>query len=259
MLKRPVGQNASPRLREVMVSYLPRNLAPQITSLSVLPIGVTLQTALVQPQTDFNPDQSMVDPGASAGAVQIPPRRTFQRGAVSLQWQAEDRNGDTIEYSIYYRNAAAGDFYPLKTGLRDTYYSVDPNALPDGRYVFKVIAVDALSNPANLALSDEQETEPVEIDNTPPNVTADAPKVTGNQVEVIFQSSDATSIIRRAEYQVDGGSWKSIFPIDGIADSKRENFRVTITLPDAKTHVIAFRTFDANSNVGGAQAAVNAK
>jgi hypothetical protein len=256
-LKRQAGQGVSPRLREVTVSYLPRNLAPQITSLNVLPVGVTLQTALVQPQTDLNPDQSAADPGGAAGVVQIPPRRAFQRGAVSLQWQAEDRNGDAIEYSIYYRSAEAGEFYPLKTGLRDTYYTVDPNGLPDGRYVFRVIASDALSNPAELTLTDVQETEPVEIDNTPPSVSVDAPKVTGNQAQAVFRATDATSIIRRAEYQVDGGQWKSIFPVDGIADSKIEDFRVTITLPDAKTHVIAFRAFDANSNVGSAQTAVN--
>jgi hypothetical protein len=116
-----------------------------------------------------------------------------------------------------------------------------------------------LSNPANLALTDEQETEAIEIDNTPPAVTVEAPRATGNNVEVVFRSSDGTSIIRRAEYQIDGGQWRSIFPADGIADSKAEEFRVTATFSDAKPHVIALRVFDANSNVGSAKVVVNAK
>jgi hypothetical protein len=32
-----------------------------------------------------------------------------------------------------------------------------------------------------------------------------------------------------------------------------------VTLPDGKPHVVAFRAFDANANVGSAQVAVNGK
>jgi hypothetical protein len=256
------ANSISPRLREVTVAYLPRNIAPKITSMNVLPVGVVLQ-ALPQPQLDSGSDQTGGDATSFGSVVQIPPRRIFQRGAISLQWQAEDRNGDTIEYAVYYRSAAneagSGEFYPLKANLRDNYFTVDANALPDGSYVFKVVASDGLSNPANLALTDEQETEAIEIDNTPPAVTVEAPRATGNNVEVVFRSSDGTSIIRRAEYQIDGGQWRSIFPADGIADSKAEEFRVTATFSDAKPHVIALRVFDANSNVGSAKVVVNAK
>jgi sugar lactone lactonase YvrE len=247
--------SATPRLREVMVSYLPRNLAPRINSINVLPIGVVLQ-ALPQPQMDTGADAAGLEPSALGAIAQMPPRRIFQRGAVSLQWQAEDRNGDSIEYAVYYRNASGGEFYPLKKELRENYFTIDANSLPDGRYVFKVVASDDPSNPGSLALTDEQETEAIEIDNTPPAVTADAPRVTGSNVEVVFRATDATSIIRRAEYQVDGGAWKAVFPIDGIADSKREEFRVTATVAGGKPHVVALRVFDANANVGSAQAPI---
>ncbi|HEY6404103.1 MAG TPA: hypothetical protein VI479_21970, partial [Blastocatellia bacterium] len=249
--------SSSPRLREVTVSYLPRNLAPKINSVTVLPAGVSLQ-ALPQPQSDGGADQAGLDPSILGTMAQIPPRRVFQRGAISLQWQAEDKNSDIIEYSVFYRDASSsgGEFYPLKAGLRDNYYTIDPNALPDGRYVFKILASDEASNPAGESLKDEQETEPVELDNTPPAVGADAPRGSGSNVEVVFRAADATSIIRRAEYQVDGGSWKTVFPVDGIADSKREEFRVAVVLADKKPHVIALRAFDANANVGSAQASV---
>src|SRR5215470_9159604 len=255
-LKRATN-SSSPRLREVTVSYLPRNLAPKINSVTVLPAGVSLQT-LPQPQADNGADQAGLDPSVLGVMAQIPPRRVFQRGAISLQWQAEDKNGDTLEYSVYYRAASSsgGEFYPLKTGLRENYYTVDPNALPDGRYVFKIVASDEASNPAAQALMDDQETEPIEVDNTPPVVTADPPRVTGSNVEIVFRAADATSIIRRAEYQVDGGPWKSVFPVDGIADAKREEFRVALVLTDKKPHVVALRAFDSNANVGSAQATV---
>lgn len=251
---------SAPRLREVTISYLPRNVAPKINLVTVLPPGVSLQT-LPQPQMDGGADQAGLDPSILGAPPQIPPRRIFQRGAISMQWQAEDKNSDVIEYSVYYRNASSrgGEFYPLKTELRESYYTVDANALPDGRYVFKIVASDSPSNPAALGLTDEQETEPVEVDNTPPAVTAAAPRLSGSNVEVVFRAADATSIIRRAEYQMDGGQWKTIFPVDGIADSKREEFRVIVALPDKKPHVIALRAFDANANVGSAQSGVGAE
>lgn len=252
------GASIQPRLREVTVAYLPRNIAPKINSITILPVGIALQ-ALPQPPAEGGGELAGADGTAQTSAMLIPPRRVFQRGAISLQWQAEDRNGDAIEYSVFYRAANSTEYYPLKTGLRDNYFTVDANALPDGRYVFKIVASDAPSNPANLALTDDQETESVEIDNTPPAVTADSPHLTGNNAEVTFRASDATSIIKRAEYQLDGGAWKSIFPVDGIADSKREEFRVTVQLPDGRLHVIAFRAFDANSNVGSAQVSVGGR
>lgn len=247
--------SVQPRLREVTVSYLPRNVAPKITSLNFLPPGLAL-VPLPQPIMEGGGDGS----GGEGGApMVIPPRRVPQRGAIAIQWQAEDRNGDSIEYSVFYRAANSAEFYPLKANVRDNYFTVDANALPDGRYVFKVVASDAPSNPASLALNDEQETESVDVDNTPPSVTADAPRVSAGNAEVTFRASDSTSIIKRAEYQLDGGVWKTVFPADGIADSKREEFAVKVALPDARPHVIAFRAFDANSNVGSAQVSVSNK
>ncbi len=246
--------SVQPRLREVTVSYLPRNVAPKITSLNFLPPGIAL-LALPQPIMEGGGDATGGE-GVSVPAV-IPSRRVPQRGAISMQWQAEDRNGDSIEYSVFYRAANSTEFYPLKSNVRDNYFTVDANALPDGRYIFKIVASDAPSNPAGLAMSDDLETESIDVDNTPPAVTADAPRVTGTNAEVTFRASDATSIIKRAEYQLDGGAWKTVFPVDGIADSKREEFAVKVILPDARPHVIAFRAFDANSNVGSTQ--VNVK
>ena len=255
-LKRAAGK-PDPSLREVTVSYLPRNVAPRVNSITVLPAGVALQ-ALPQPQGDGSAEQAGIDPAILGGAPNIPPRRLYQRGAISLQWQAEDRNGDVLEYAVFYRNAYSSEFFLLKTGLRDTYYTVDANDLPDGRYVFKVVTSDGLSNPGSVALSDELETEPVDLDNTPPAVVSEAPKFQGRQVEVVFRAIDATSILRRAEYQLDGNGWKAVYPQDGIADAKREEFKVTVSLPDNRPHVLAFRVFDANANVGSAQLGVNA-
>lgn len=248
-------KGANTKLREVAISYLPRNLAPNIVSLTLQPAGVAMQPLPQQPP-DPGIEQAALDPALFGLSTNMPPRKFYQKGAISLQWTAEDRNGDKLEYSVYYRAANSTDYFPLKTGITENYYTVDANGLPDGRYIFKVVASDAPSNPGTMALTDEEETEPIEVDNTAPVVTAGAPQVSGNKAEVTFQSEDKTSFIRRAEYQLDGGEWKPVFPTDGIADSRREDFKVSVALPDRKPHVIALRVFDANANVGSAQVSV---
>ena len=248
-------KGANTKLREVTVSYLPRNLAPQLTSLVLQPAGVAMQPLPQQP-LDPNIEQSGIDPVTFGVSTNLPPRKFYQKGAISLQWTGEDRNGDKLEYSVFYRAANSADYFPLKTSITETYYTVDANGLPDGRYVFKVVVSDAPANPGAMALTDEEETEPIEVDNSAPVVTVSAPQVSGTNAEVTFQTEDKTSVIRRAEYQLDGGEWRPVFPTDGIADARREEFKVTVTLPDRKPHVIALRVFDANANVGSAQVGI---
>ena len=241
-----------PRLREVLVSYLPKNIAPRITTMTILPVGIGLQ-ALPQQPVDPGAEQAGIEPLTLGVVAMLPPRRIFQRGAVSLQWQSEDRNGDSVEYAIYYRAASGGEFYPLKTAVRENYFTIEPNALPDGRYVFRIIVSDSPSNPSGFSLSDDLETEPIDIDNTPPVVTIGQPGKSADMTQVEFQVSDATSILRRAEYQLDGGTWLAVYPLDGITDSRRETFQVRVKVTDDRPHVLAFRVFDANANVGNAQ------
>ncbi len=242
-----------PRLREVLVSYLPKNVAPRVTTMTILPVGIGLQ-ALPQQQVDPGAEQAGIEPMSLGVVAMMPPRRIFQRGAVSLQWQSEDRNGDSVEYAIYCRTASGGEFYPVKTALRENYYTIEPNALPDGRYVFRIVVSDSPSNPPGVSLSDDLETEPIDIDNTPPAVIVGQPSRSGDMTVVEFQVSDTTSILKRAEYQLDGGTWQSVYPVDGITDSRREVFQVRVKVADDRPHLLAFRVFDANANVGNGQA-----
>lgn len=200
---------------------------------------------------DPNIEASGLDPVLFGMVVQAPPRRLFQRGARSLQWQAEDRNGDTLEYAVYYRAVNETSFRLLKDHLRETFFTVDGASLADGRYVFRVVASDALDNPANLALSSERVSEPVDIDNTPPVVRAVGQLVVvGDRVRGVFDVEDSTGRIKRADVSVDGSPWRAVFPDDGIADSSRERYTVEVTVTGAGEHTISLRAFDNSNNLG---------
>ena len=243
-------RSTQPQLEDVSVAYLPRNVAPEVLSINVLPPGVSLQQQLQMP-TDPNVEASGLDPTIFGMGVQAPPRRIFQRGARSLQWQAEDRNGDTLEYAVYYRSLGETNFRLLKDRIRDTFYTVDAASLADGRYIFKVIASDALDNPTAAAMSGERISEPIDIDNTPPNIRGvGAPVVAGDRVRASFDVEDATGRIKRADVSVDGGAWREVFPDDGIADSRRERFSLDLPITGAGEHTISLRAYDNSNNVG---------
>ncbi|HEV7906444.1 MAG TPA: hypothetical protein VGO96_21580 [Pyrinomonadaceae bacterium] len=252
------GAGGETRIEDVSLAYLPRNVAPEILSITTLPTGIALLAA-IQIQVDPNVEASGFDPSLISPVPQVPPRRAFQRGAVGLQWQAEDRNGDTLEYAVYYRAQSESAFHLLKEKLRDNFYTVDGAALGDGRYIFKVVATDAPENSIGAALSGERLSEPVEVDNTAPTVRATGepvPVAGSERVRVSFVVEDARGRVRRADVSVDGGAWRAVFPEDGIADSPRETFALDLPLTGAGEHTISLRGFDASGNVGSARALV---
>jgi hypothetical protein len=240
----------------VSIAYLPRNVAPEVLSIQTLPVGVALQPAIQIP-VDPNIEAAGLDPALVGAIVQAPPRRAFQRGALSLQWQAEDRNGDELEYSVYYRALNEGGFHLLKDKLRENFYAVDGAALGDGRYVFKVVASDAPENAVGQALMGERVSEPVEIDNTSPVVRAQGQaQIAGDRVRVRLLVEDAAGMVKRADASVDGGAWRAVFPEDGIADSPRETYALDLPLSGAGEHIVSFRAFDASGNVSSTRIVV---
>lgn len=243
--------SSSAQLQSVVVAYLPRNQAPDISSVVVMPPGVALQEMPMA--IDPSIVSSGLDPQLFGVATNVPPRRFFQKGARTLNWQASDPNDDTLQYKVFYRTLGESEWHQLADALSQTYYTIDGNRLPDGTYVFRITASDEPSNTRETALADEQITDPIEVDNTPPAIKVTGPTISAQSAEVLFDAADATSRIVRGEYSVDGGAWQLIYPIDGIADSAHESFKVKVKFDKPGEHLIAFRCADSSSNVGSAK------
>src|SRR6266536_3683731 len=249
-LRSPTGNRSQTWMEDVSVAYLPRNVAPEVLSITSLPVGIGLQS-VVQIQADPNVEASGLDPSLFGAVAQAPPRRLFQRGARSFQWQAEDRNGDTLEYAVYYRSLNETTFRLLKDHLRENFYTVDGASLADGRYLFRVVASDAPDNPTGSALSGERISDPVDIDNTPPVIRLfGSPQIAADHLRAVFDVEDATGRIKRADVSVDGGPWHEVFPDDGIADSSREKYSLGFAISTPGEHTISLRAFDISGNVG---------
>lgn len=251
------GSAVPAALTEVSVAFLSRNIAPEVLSIQVLPTNVGL--APNPPlQIDPNIELSGLDPVTfGIQNAPVPPRRVYQRGATALQWTSEDRNGDKLLYSVFYREAGEAAFKLLRENLTDNFYTIDGQVLADGRYIFKVTAADSLSNPSALALSGERLSEPVDIDNTAPSVSpVSVPAVTGNTARIVFDAMDAASYINRAEFSVNGGEWRAVYAEDGISDSARERYSFEVPVPAAGEYSVTLRVFDVNGNSGNARVIV---
>ncbi len=258
ILKSSLSSPNSVSLNEVSVSYLARNIAPEVLSIQILPTNVGL---LANPpiQIDPNIENSGLDPTVFGlpPIMNIPPRRVYQRGARAVQWTAEDRNGDRLEYTVFYREASENNFKLLRENLRENFFTLDGAALADGRYIFKIAANDSPSNPISQNLSGEKISEPVDIDNTAPTVSAvGTPQITGDRARVTYEASDSSSFLNKAEYSVNGGDWQEVYADDGISDGARERYSLEIPLKNAGEYSISLRVFDANGNAGSARVLV---
>jgi len=244
-------------LNEVRVSFLPRNIPPEVLSIEVLPSNVGLAPNPPVP-VDPNIEALGLDP-ADFGMVIPPPipRKVFRSGAKSLNWKAEDRNGDSLKYDIYYRDVRDPKFRLLRENLDAPFFTLDGLALTDGRYIFKVVANDSPSNPAGNVLSGERISEPFDIDNTAPVVTAiGSPQINGDNVRVVFEATESSSYIKRAEYTIDGAKWKKIYADDGISDGPQERYSVQLNLKNAGEYSVTLRVFDSNGNAGTARSVI---
>jgi hypothetical protein len=71
-----------------------------------------------------------------------------------------------------------------------------------------------------------------------------------NKLAVTFQVEDSLSYIKEVKYLIRPDEWRSIFPEDGICDSKQESFKVTVTLPPKSDNLITVKIKDSRGNIG---------
>jgi len=160
-------------------------------------------------------------------------RKVLRRGLQTLSWKADDPNQDTLVYDVAYRRVGESRFRPLRQGLTDPVYAWDTTALPNGRYVVKVTARDTPTNPPAWRSRARRRARPFEIDNSPPGIVAAL--VERSPARVRVTARDDGSLIRRAEYAVDGQRWTEVYPKDGINDSPRRPTRSRRPCGDAGT------------------------
>ena len=261
----------------VSVAYLPKNVAPVIDGITMqdpgvrvqAPVGITIAgnvTLKQPPAPNPNPSGATIsnsNPNPPA-KFEPQPQGTQQKTYQSVLWSAHDDNDDDLKYSVYFRGENQHDWLLLKDDLDQKFYSWDTTSMPDGAYYLKIVASDSPSNPPELALSAERESDRFEVDNTTPSVSKieasptgmNADRSHGVSYDFQFTASHPTSSIEKAQYSVDGGDWILVRPASGISDYKTESYSFTVRGLSPGEHTIAVRAFDRFENVGSAKTTI---
>jgi sugar lactone lactonase YvrE len=253
-----VGQQGrSPVLDTLVAAYLQRNLRPQIQSITVHPPGEVFQKPIsLSGDVDIlgldeprNPEgRPPAAPRSSMPSATAYSRRLYQKGVQTFSWRADDPNSDTLVYDVFYRPVGESRLRLLKKGVTEAVLAWDTTTVPNGRYVIKVTASDAPSNPSGVALSGDKESAPFDVDNTPPSVAVTLSATRPVHVRVAVK--DDSSIVRKTEYSIDGGKWQEVHPTDGINDSVEESYDFPLgDLTAPGPHVVVVRSSDLLGNL----------
>lgn len=247
----------APIVTSVTVAYLARNLRPVVSEITVHPPGVVFQRPFSSEDGAIAGLDDLVadarrppggDPAASTGSPMG--RRMFSRGLQTLGWKAEDPDGDRLQFSLHYRREGEETWRLLRDQLTDALFVWDTTSVPDGRYLVRVTATDSLSNTPDRVLNGDRESTIVDVDNTPPVI---ASTITG--LRVAIRVTDAQSGVHRVDYSLGGQTWQTLRPLDGLADSREEQFELTLT-GQADAARLVIRATDVMQNVTSAVAGV---
>jgi hypothetical protein len=249
------SRGESPLLTSVTAAYLPRNMRPRVTSITIHPPGTVFQRPFpTDPEiAGFDgelPERRLTQQaqGATAGGSPSLGRRAYQKGLLTFVWRAEDENRDDLVYDVQYRREGETSWKVLKRAVSDPILVWDTTSVPNGRYVLRIVASDAPSNSPTTALSGAMESTAFDIDNAPPSIAVTAVRRDGPRTTIAFEVRDDHSAVQKADYSLDGDRWQTIYPKDGIADSKFEAFELALE-GEAAARGVILRATDALNNV----------
>ncbi len=262
--------SGSPILDWISLSYLPKNIAPEIQAVEVQDPGVRIQLMPVGgmgdrsqapvhlrlPQlpgarTNSNFNSPVSDPGSQR--FEAPPQATTQKSFQSVLWLAHDDNDDDLVYAVYYRGENEKEWKLLKDDLHDKFYSWDTSSMSDGAYYLKIIASDSPSNAPADSLETEMESDRFFVDNTAPIVIGPEAEASADGARIRASAKDPGSNIARAEYCVDAGDWKLVEPIGRLSDAESESYDFPLHGLSAGEHTVAIRVYDRFDNVSVAK------
>jgi hypothetical protein len=242
----------SPELQKVSLFYLQANIAPRISKLELVPANEVYLKPPVQKEVIWGVDVDLSEEieDKESSKISVLAKKVEKKGYQTIMWEASDENGDNLLFSLYIRREDESTWRVLKEKWTDKIYAFDTLSFPDGIYFVKLEGSDSLSNPAGMELRSEKISRPLTIDNSLPLIRNFEVTRDGNKLVVSFQAEDSLCPIEEVKYLIRPNEWKSIFPVDGICDSKIESFQANITLPLNSDNLITVKVKDSHHNIG---------
>jgi hypothetical protein len=164
--------------------------------------------------------------------------------------KAHDDNKDTLTYKLEMRKLGRQRWIKIEDDLDKSDYEWDTKTVEDGRYELRAIASDRKSNTEVTAMEGTRISDPIIVDNTPPQAMEVTLSINATGITLGFKAVDELSIISGAEYAIDSSKdWVGTLPDDSVFDQTTEAFTIVAKKLDVGEHVIAVRITDAAGNV----------
>ncbi len=270
--------NATNFVDGVQVFYVQKNVAPVLRKIELAKVPGTpaavqaaaLSAAVARMQQSSSSDgdskaevageEAAKAASAAARAAQAAlAARIAQAGGSDLQnsqkvnisWSAEDPNDDKLRYNLYYKGEDEAVWKLIEDNLTATKHQFSTEAIPDGKYRFKLDATDRFENQETSAGTVRITSRIYTVDNSPPDIyDIQATRIAPNEYEITASASDKTSIISAAEYNLNAADeWRTLAPVDGIFDFQQESFRVKISPEEKQSeHTLSIRVYDREGN-----------
>lgn len=229
--------DAGPTLRKIELTRIQENRAPKVESLQVASVRQVAQ-----------------QPGAPSKVKAM--LGTLGRSAPGpdyfwvIRWKASDPNKDKLVSDVFYREAGTKRWVRMKKDVTESMLPWDTRTVSDGEYEVRVLAKDVKANAPGTDLSDARISEPIIVDNTPPQVKIDEAAAKGKDaVRLRATFTDARSAIAGASYSVDSDEkWTPLAAEDDIFDAPAESVVFTIDDLEPGEHRIALRVRDGQGN-----------
>ncbi|HYO83908.1 MAG TPA: hypothetical protein VES20_21065, partial [Bryobacteraceae bacterium] len=117
-----------------------------------------------------------------------------------------------------------------------------------GDYVLRVTASDVPDNPPASALTASLESEQFTVDNTPPQISALTGSRSGATLNVKWSARDGRSVIKKAEYSLNGEEWVVADPLTRLSDAPELDYTLAVTAPAGGEATVAVRVTDEFDN-----------
>jgi hypothetical protein len=206
--------DSAPIVKEAAAAFAIPNLAPKITEIII----------------------GKADPKATPAIFKI-------------DFKPEDDNEDQLVFRIDFRKVGRTGWIMLKDELDKPTYEFDSRTLEDGIYEIKVTASDEPSNSQSDKLTGSRISDHIIIDNSVPAIEEHKLDVSGKKATLQLKAKDLYSVIESLSYTIDSNEkWISVLPIDGIFDTKNEDFAIITDELKIGRHVLAVKISDAENN-----------
>lgn len=236
------------------IAYLPRNVAPIIEAIEILTPNYRFPApsspnssneSLSVPAMSAKQSVSTSTPSSDPGSATL----DFDKGWQSARWKAADPNGDSLHYKVEIRGKGEKQWKPLNARYSSRNFSFNTEMIPDGEYQIRVTACDEPSNVPGKTLTHSLESAWFTIDNAAPQIKSLTAKALEKQFTIAWTAADERSILKKAEYSLNGGNWIAAEPANHLHDAKELHYSLSVAHGSESETIVAVRVSDYADNV----------